>query len=128
MSNKALKVANLLKISDRDAQAFCKEVQKHFRGNVPSYAQIGDCLEDHIGSTPQEIAEIMSSKGMVNRTTYIEQPSQREMRTKKKCKYQVFREARVEKDSLGVCPHGVPTIQPCALCDRKRFLEMTGID
>ena len=35
---------------------------------------------------------------------------------------------RLPREKQTQCPHGVPTGQVCALCDPRKFREMTGID
>jgi hypothetical protein len=39
-----------------------------------------------------------------------------------------FDQKRVSEDRLEHCPHGVPHGRVCAICEPKKFREMTGID
>jgi hypothetical protein len=39
-----------------------------------------------------------------------------------------FDNERVSEINLVHCPHGVPKIQVCAICDPERFREINGVD
>ncbi len=39
-----------------------------------------------------------------------------------------FDQERVTEDKLKHCPHGVSLLRTCAICEPKKFREMTGID
>jgi hypothetical protein len=133
------KVANLLNISLEAATAYCDEVrQLSGLGIRLPYKAIARCLAKNLNNTSsQTIAEIIKEnkfevlhQGSGNSVQY--KTNRKSVKPKPQVDKTPLRlypdQERVTEDKLKHCPHGIPLIRPCAICDPKKFREMTGID
>jgi hypothetical protein len=146
-------IAKLLQTDTKRANLFCLRVQKEFR-EPPGFSLIlpvlkqlppdkrtmgetvewikchqpGNCI------TPAQIATIPTA-GVITKHKRQLHPGQSPGSypnmgdEEKDISSPIFRhDPRDHQEYLPKCPHGVPYIQVCAICDPKKFKIMTGID
>ena len=137
--SKVAKVATLLGTTESEARQFCIQVQKNFKGPLPSFKIIADCLEQHptARASPEEAARIIkltcpwiasaskrrSAKGrsprgggrLISDTPPTMSPI-------------MARDPRNFTKNVKKCPHGVLKTRKCAICDPKGFAFETGLD
>ncbi len=156
------KIAELLKISFREAVAYCEEVRL-ISGLGPAlpYKTIAQHLAQNLTElpSPQRMVEIIRENNFLKplpkkvqpkkvKRPLITSPLKRNIaKTRRKAKRHQFErppkpaplpkylvrtshfdQERVSEQKLEHCPHGVPHGRVCAICDPKKFREMTGID
>ena len=156
------KIAELLKISFREAVAYCEEVRSASGlGPALHYKTIAQHLEQHLPEVPsaKSMAEIVKENKLLKPsprntqpkkvkrqvlTKPVKQNSRRVRKRGKRSKFEwpkrpaplptylvrtsYFDQERVSEQKLEHCPHGVPHGRVCAICDPKKFREMTGMD
>ncbi len=138
------KIAALLEVSLTRAASYCEEVRSiSGLGSSLPYKIIASQLEQHLPEllSPQKMAEILEKVQFKPTSTRPHISKSRKQRRSKKhddarpipapgylVRTSYFDRERVAEDKLGHCPHGVPHGRVCAICDPKKFREMTGID
>ena len=133
------KIANLLNISIEAAIAYCEEVRRLSElGDRLPYKAIARCLKNNRNDiSSQSIAEFIKENkyyvlhlGSGNSVQY--KTGKKAVKPKPQVDKTPLRlypnQERVTEDKLKHCPHGIPFIRPCAICDPQKFREMTGID
>lgn len=157
MSHPIIRISEILCCSEEDAREFCVKVQRVIGNNPPPYRAIADFLTTAELENPniEIVAESLVKAGWDRKTKMKRSAKKTSKRGKIGSSVRNFRfwnlpdpeeglssssrEAGVEsrsvfdKDRLPLhkakkCPHGVPTILICAICNPKGFRKMTGID
>jgi hypothetical protein len=136
MSKDTARIAVLLGISESEAREFCLEIQSKFKGAIPRFRDIRNCLEKKAKATPEEIARMIehssprfrlgprSRKLSLTPISYEpDYPADSSGFFKKK----IRKRGRVALEDAEKCPHGVPKAMKCAICDPKGFKEQTGL-
>ena len=143
--SKVIKVALLLNTTESKAREFCVAVQKEFKGTVPPFSIIADCLEQHISAkdTPTELARIIK----LAHPHVISPPLPKQINKPKRRKGKspsgggnaggdtlstispiMAHDPREFTENLPKCPHGVLKIRKCAICDPEGFRLEYGWD
>jgi hypothetical protein len=151
------RIAELLKVSSTAAAQYCEEVRSiSGLGTKLLYKTIFDYLSQHISESPstQRLAELIRTTELI---TSLRKPKKRSISRRPKDwsnsevyeslrRYQVdgrpgsttvpadfvqipyFDHERVSQEKIEHCPHGVPRIKVCAICNPEKFREMNGFD
>lgn len=126
-------------MTETEARSLCFEMQKHFwrYAVIPGFDIIADCIEQHGGMlrSSEAIAKKVSDTWKRGAELRRKLAGRRKrVRRKIKIKEQVEWEkvnldkSRVPMHELEKCPHGVPKVEPCALCMGEKFRQLIGID
>lgn len=144
-----------LRISIEDACSYCEAIRKlSGLGSRLQYRTIALLLRQNLSdSSPESVAEIIKNEHLIAQQETRSSLSKKIKRTPKGVYvsravnmgeiYDPTKkppppsgvvhtshldQERVTEDKLKHCPHGVPLIRLCAICEPKKFSEMTGID
>ena len=146
---KIAKIAMLLGKTEDEALQFCRSVQSKFGPELPSYKMIEQCLRCHpeARSDPERVYEILRTirpNGKI-RPTFIPDTGHDLPKPRRQAHsvsephpapppqkagdiIEMGHNDRQSIDTFAKCPHGVPKIRTCAICDPRRFQQENNMD
>ena len=135
MSKTTERIAVLLGVTEPEAREFCLKVQGKFRQSAtPRFQHIKNCLERKPHATLKEVVDSITrdpaySRGLSGLSrkkpriiaTYLagsSRPTGKKIGKKR---------GHFALEDIAKCPHGVPKVTKCAICDPKGFKRQTGL-